>query len=549
MARLSHFPKTPFCLFLIVLLSFPLLPVHSPFGKAQELVTPTVVTLDEAEILDKLRGAWAGQMIGVGWGQTTEFDAVGRILEEDEVPIWDPRSINLGFWQDDLYAEITFLKSMSEGGVNCTWEMLAWRFVDDMIGQELWHANWEALQNLRGGHMPPDSGHFLYNEHCDDIDWQIEADLAGEVAPGQVNTAIEIAWRLGHVTNYGDGVYGGVFVAAMHAKAFTASSVEEIIEAGRQAVPLGSKYRQVIEDVLAWRQGRSWEEVWQLLEEKWGQDDRCPEGVNSPFNIDAKFNGAYVLLGLLYGNGDFEESMRIALRCGQDSECNPSTVGGILGNWLGFSRIPVKFTQELRADLPFYRVRPPYKFDDVVNISLELARQTLQMNGGWISGTTWHIPDQGPIRPPILEQWPVWGNKLPILEVSVEQQADGTVHFRASAYDEDGTIQAYQWYFGDLVYTDGADVWHTYSRDGSYEAVGWVTDNVGNTACYPVTVRVVLPMATSTPAITPTYTPSPTPTATSTLTSSPTPTFTPELSATPTPSPWTYMLPVLLQGR
>ena len=31
--------------------------------------------------------------------------------------------------------------------------------------------------------MPPDSGHPRYNPHSDDIDFQIEADLFGLVAP------------------------------------------------------------------------------------------------------------------------------------------------------------------------------------------------------------------------------------------------------------------------------------------------------------------------------------------------------------------------------
>ena len=54
-------------------------------------------------------------------------------------------------------------------------------------------------------------------------------------------------------------------------------------------------------------------------------------------------NAAYVLIGLLWGEGDFENSMIISMRCGQDSDCNPSTVGGILGNFYGFNAIPEKY--------------------------------------------------------------------------------------------------------------------------------------------------------------------------------------------------------------
>jgi hypothetical protein len=35
-----------------------------------------------------------------------------------------------------------------------------------------------------------------------------------------------------------------------------------------------------------------------------------------PFNIDAKINGAYIALGLLYGGGDIGKTMSISTRCG-----------------------------------------------------------------------------------------------------------------------------------------------------------------------------------------------------------------------------------------
>lgn len=59
-----------------------------------------------------------------------------------------------------------------------------------------------------------------------------------------------------------------------------------------------------------------------------------------PFNIDAVINSAYILIGLLYGEGDFYKTLDISTRCGQDSDCNPASAGGILGTILGYSRIP-----------------------------------------------------------------------------------------------------------------------------------------------------------------------------------------------------------------
>ena len=65
-------------------------------------------------------------------------------------------------------------------------------------------------------------------------------------------------------------------------------------------------------------------------------------------NIDAKLNAAYVLMGILYGEGDFEKSVTIALRCGQDNDCNASTVGGFLGVMYGYEAIPEKYKNGLK---------------------------------------------------------------------------------------------------------------------------------------------------------------------------------------------------------
>lgn len=43
----------------------------------------------------------------------------------------------------------------------------------------------------------------------------------------------------------------------------------------------------------------------------------CPDGVFHPLDIDAKINAAYIVLGLLYGNGDFTKTMEISTRAGQ----------------------------------------------------------------------------------------------------------------------------------------------------------------------------------------------------------------------------------------
>jgi hypothetical protein len=146
------------------------------------------------------------------------------------------------------------------------------------------------------------------------------------------NTASAISYKIGHIMNYGDGWYGGVFVGAMYALAFGSDNIPGIIEGALKTIPPQSEFYQCIADVIRWHQlyPGDWKQTWLEVQKKWANDIGCPDGIFSPFNIDAKVNAAYVVIGLLYGGMDFTNTLEITTRCGQDADCNPSTAGGIL---------------------------------------------------------------------------------------------------------------------------------------------------------------------------------------------------------------------------
>ena len=81
-----------------------------------------------------------------------------------------------------------------------------------------------------------------------------------------------------------------------------------------------------------------WKRAWFEIQKKWAEDVGCADGVFAAFDIDARLNAAYVVLGLLYGQGDMTRTISIATRAGQDSDCNPSSAAGILGAIIGYSR-------------------------------------------------------------------------------------------------------------------------------------------------------------------------------------------------------------------
>ena len=67
------------------------------------------------EYRDKLQAGWLGQIVGVAWAAPTEFRWQDKIIPENDMPVWKPELINSAFHQDDLYVEMTFLRTEEHG--------------------------------------------------------------------------------------------------------------------------------------------------------------------------------------------------------------------------------------------------------------------------------------------------------------------------------------------------------------------------------------------------------------------------------------------------
>lgn len=375
-------------------------------------------TITVAELRDKIAGGWAGQMIGVSYGAPTEFRAQGRLLEDKEIPAWSPERISNALNQDDLYVDMTFAKVLDDKGLDATTEDFGAMFREARYG--LWHANLAARRNLKRGVPAKLSGTPQYNVHANDIDFQIEADFIGMMTPGLPLAATDLAWRAGRVMNYGDGIYGGIFVSCMYATAFFESDPRKIVEAGLACLPPKSPYAQIISDVLRWHKELpgDWIAVWNRVQQKWDQRDPCPSGALRPFNIDAKLNGAYIALGLLYGGGDMEKTLNISTRCGQDSDCNPSSAAGILGVVMGYSKIPDIWKSGIPAIADKKFAYTDYSFNSIVDSNQKRALAMIMRHGGRLDGETVRVRTQAP-KPARLELWDDYGSpaeRIPVTD-------------------------------------------------------------------------------------------------------------------------------------
>ena len=284
---------------------------------------------------------------------------------------------------------MTFAKVLDDKGLDATTEDFGAMFRDAKYA--LWHANLAARRALKRGVPAAHSGTPKYNAHANDIDFQIEADFIGLMAPGLPQPANDIACAPGRVMNYGDGIYGGMFVSVhVRGRLFRKATRGKVVEAGLACIPAKSPYALLIADLLAWSKQYpgDWKKVWHLLEDKWDKREPCRTGALKPFNIDAKLNGAYIALGLLYGQRRFR---RAPSRSPRAPARIPTAIrpapAGILGVMLGYKGIPDEWKGGIPAIADKKFSFTDFTFHGIVDEHGETRRGAGEAQRGPRSGT------------------------------------------------------------------------------------------------------------------------------------------------------------------
>ena len=345
------------------------------------------IKMSKETLLDKVKGGWAGQTIGCTYGGPTEFKWKGEMIPDGQEIIWNEGRIKHYFdhgpgLYDDVYMDLTFVKVFAEKGLDANIDDFAQAFAYSPY--PLWHANLQARVNIFRGLKGRDIGYWENNPHADDIDFQIEADYAGLMAPAMPNAAAFYCDDIGHIMNYGDGWYGGVYVAAMYALAFQYDDIHTIVKEALKTLPEQSRYYRCIADVIRWYEENpsDWKACWAKCQEKYTDEVDCPDEPGSEFRIDAVINGAYIAIGLLFGEGDYFKTMDISTRCGQDSDCNPASAIGILSTMIGYSNIPQEYLAacHLVEDRPFSCV--DLSLNQTYELSYNQALEVIKRNGG-----------------------------------------------------------------------------------------------------------------------------------------------------------------------
>jgi ADP-ribosylglycohydrolase len=285
-----------------------------------------------AGVLGKIIGVYLGRPIE-GWSYesiTEKFGEVSKYINQET-------NAKLVVADDDISGTFTFLRALHDFGydphltaaqIGKTWQnyiiegktILAW----GGVGVFTEHT---AFVRLKAGMEAPESGSSATNSKLlsEQIGAQIFIDGWGMICPGDAAKAAELAKRAGSVSHDGEAVYAAQIVAALIAGAFVESDLDRLLNAAVELIPSDSVIANVISDVRRWHSdGGTWRETLSKIREHYGYDKfgGCCHVVP---------NHALIISALLYGNGDFSDSLKIVNTCGWDTDCNSANVGAILG--------------------------------------------------------------------------------------------------------------------------------------------------------------------------------------------------------------------------
>jgi ADP-ribosylglycohydrolase len=235
---------------------------------------------------------------------------------------------------------------------------------------QVYTAERAAYRNLVDGLEPPETATYM-NPYREWIGAQIRADIWGYVAPGNPDLAAELAYRDASLSHVKNGIYGEMFVSAMLSAAFVTDNIEEIISTGLSVIPRKCRLAEAINDVLRWSgQLGNWKDALNRIYGKY----------KSYHPVHTINNAAIVAMGLLYGEGDYERSITIAVMGGLDTDCNGATVGSIIGVMLGAKALPEKWIKPLNDTIESYVIGyNNSRISELAERTLKIAGKTLRL--------------------------------------------------------------------------------------------------------------------------------------------------------------------------
>lgn len=344
-------------------------------------------TITREVMEQKIQGAWMGAFWGNFTGLPTEFKFIDQPGPDSAL---DWAVSNCYCTDDDTSFEYVFLHMMEVYGADTiTYEDMPAEWIYH-FQDYLWVGNLSALNLMKQGYVPPETGMIGINPDYAAIDAQIECEIFGMVTPGMLqNCKDRTKWWLASV-GYGTVLDNSAFYAMLCADAFFEDDIYASLDRVRSYFPNTSETAKIYDAVKTEfvRDPENWKAARQSLYEKYYLNG----GRNT---LDNRINFAMTLLSLFYGNNDYKDTVGIAVLAGFDNDCNAATAGTIMGLQKGIKGLPNDLAQK-SGDYYLNTNRPGLPSATIAELATRVADQAedIIVNAGGIkNGNTYTIFD------------------------------------------------------------------------------------------------------------------------------------------------------------
>lgn len=289
--------------------------------------------LSRQEFYDKVYASWIAQVAAGAVGTALEgyhTTGIEKAFGVVDGYIKEPEQYN-----DDITFQLVLLEAFAEKGYDVSSADIAEEWVARIpLG---FTAEGVALRNLKQGIYPPQSG-YENNAMREWIGAQMRGAVCGIIAPGDVKTAAELAFKDAQISHTNSGILGEVFNAVMVSMAFVETDCKTILRKAIDLMPVDSQYRSAVE--FAWKACEThdhWREAWLICDEEFKK-----------YNwIAAIPNAAAEVVSLYFCENDFNKLCTIVAMCGLDVDCNAAQVACVLAVIQGMDCIEERWTEPL----------------------------------------------------------------------------------------------------------------------------------------------------------------------------------------------------------
>ena len=285
-----------------------------------------------AGVLGKIIGVYLGRPIE-GWS----YESITEQFGEVDYYIHDKRGVPLVVTDDDISGTFTFLRALPDYGnsLSLTPQQIGQTWLNYLIERKtiLWWGGFgnstehTAYLRLKKGIPAPESGSIAVNGSivAEQIGAQIFIDGWAMVSPGDPQQAVDLAKKASSVSHDGEAIYAAQVLAGMEAEAYVNQDINHLLDTGVSFIPKDSIIYRMIADLRNWAvSDDDWRKTRQRIVENYGYEKYVGGCHMVP-------NHALIILGLLYGEGDFQKSLMICNTAGWDTDCNVGNLGCLIG--------------------------------------------------------------------------------------------------------------------------------------------------------------------------------------------------------------------------